>query len=284
LPYSSRIMDVLRYLLIALILAIVLFPVYWILITSIKPENQITIYPPVFLPFSFTLEHYIHVIYGYSGLVKFSLFPSYFMNSIIVSSASTVLSILLALFAAFSFSRYRFRGKDILFLSIIILRACPGIALSIPLYIFFRTLRLDDTLLGLFIAYTALNTPFATWLLFGYLDEIPRVIDEAARIDGASWWSVLWNILVPLSKPGILTTALLIFIFSWNEFPIAFVVTSSVASRTATVGIYTFMQEFFIDWGGMSAAATLMYIPPMILAFIAQKALVRGLTFGAIKG
>ncbi|MEM3816417.1 MAG: carbohydrate ABC transporter permease [Candidatus Bathyarchaeia archaeon] len=277
-------MDVLRYLLIALILVIVLFPVYWILITSIKPENQITIYPPVFLPFSLTLEHYIHVIYGYSGLVKFSLFPSYFMNSIIVSSASTVLSILLALFAAFSFSRYRFRGKDILFLSIIILRACPGIALSIPLYIFFRSLRLDDTLLGLFIAYTALNTPFATWLLFGYLDEIPRVIDEAARIDGASWWSVLWNILVPLSKPGILTTALLIFIFSWNEFPIAFVVTSSVASRTATVGIYTFMQEFFIDWGGMSAAATLMYIPPMILAFIAQKALVRGLTFGAIKG
>lgn len=284
MPYSSRIMDVLRYLLIALILIIVLFPVYWILITSIKPENQITIYPPVFLPFSLTLEHYIHVIYGYSGLVKFSLFPSYFMNSIIVSSASTVLSILLALFAAFSFSRYRFRGKDILFLSIIILRACPGIALSIPLYIFFRSLRLDDTLLGLFIAYTALNTPFATWLLFGYLDEIPRVIDEAARIDGASWWSVLWNILVPLSKPGILTTALLIFIFSWNEFPIAFVVTSSVASRTATVGIYTFMQEFFIDWGGMSAAATLMYIPPMILAFIAQKALVRGLTFGAIKG
>ncbi|MEM3921262.1 MAG: carbohydrate ABC transporter permease [Nitrososphaerota archaeon] len=267
-----------------MILVIVLFPVYWILITSIKPENQITIYPPVFLPFSLTLEHYIHVIYGYSGLVKFSLFPSYFMNSIIVSSASTVLSILLALFAAFSFSRYRFRGKDILFLSIIILRACPGIALSIPLYIFFRSLRLDDTLLGLFIAYTALNTPFATWLLFGYLDEIPRVIDEAARIDGASWWSVLWNILVPLSKPGILTTALLIFIFSWNEFPIAFVVTSSVASRTATVGIYTFMQEFFIDWGGMSAAATLMYIPPMILAFIAQKALVRGLTFGAIKG
>jgi multiple sugar transport system permease protein len=206
------------------------------------------------------------------------------MNSIIVASVSTIFSVFLALFAAFAFSRFRFRGRDALFLLIIMLRATPGIALSIPLYIFYRTLGLDDTLLGLIIAYTALNTPFATWLLAGYIDEIPRILDEAAEIDGASWWSVLWKILVPLSRPGILTTALLIFVFSWNEFPIAFVVTSSVASRTATVGIYTFMQEFFIDWGGMSAAATFMYLPPIILAFIAQKALVRGLTFGAVKG
>ena len=273
-----------KYILIALILIVVLFPIYWIFLTSIKSEREIVAYPPIFFPRSFTIEHYIHVIYGYSGLTRFSLFPSYFMNSIIVASVSTVLSVFLALFAAFAFSRFRFRGRDLLFLSIIMLRATPGIALSIPLYIFYRTLGLDDTLLGLTIAYTALNTPFATWLLAGYIDEIPRILDEAAEIDGASWWSVLWKILVPLSRPGILTTALLIFVFSWNEFPIAFIVTSSVASRTATVGIYTFMQEFFIDWGGMSAAATFMYLPPILLAFIAQKALVRGLTFGAVKG
>jgi len=284
LSSSAYVLKAVKYILIALILIVVLFPIYWIFLTSIKSEREIVAYPPIFFPRSFTIEHYIHVIYGYSGLTRFSLFPSYFMNSIIVASVSTVLSVFLALFAAFAFSRFRFRGRDLLFLSIIMLRATPGIALSIPLYIFYRTLGLDDTLLGLTIAYTALNTPFATWLLAGYIDEIPRILDEAAEIDGASWWSVLWKILVPLSRPGILTTALLIFVFSWNEFPIAFIVTSSVASRTATVGIYTFMQEFFIDWGGMSAAATFMYLPPILLAFIAQKALVRGLTFGAVKG
>ena len=280
----TRIMEGIRYFLIALILAIVLFPIYWIFITSLKTESDISVYPPVFFPRKLTLEHYIHVIYGYSGLTKFSLFPSYLMNSVIAATTSTLVSIILALFAAFAFSRFRFRGRDAFFLSIILLRATPGIALSIPLYIFYRMLGLDDTLLGLILAYIALNTPFATWLISGYIDEIPKAIDEAAAIDGASWWSILWRILVPLSKPGILTTALLIFIFSWNEFPIAFVITSSVASRTATVGIYTFMQEFLIDWGGMSAAATIMYIPPIILAFIAQKALVRGLTFGAVRG
>jgi len=284
LSSSAYVLKAVKYVSIALILIVVLFPIYWIFLTSIKSEREIVAYPPIFSPRSFTIEHYIHVIYGYSGLTRFSLFPSYLMNSIIVASISTVLSVFLALFAAFAFSRFRFRGRDFLFLSIIMLRATPAIALSIPLYIFYRTLGLDDTLLGLIIAYTALNTPFATWLLAGYIDEIPRILDEAAEIDGASWWSVLWKILVPLSRPGILTTALLIFVFSWNEFPIAFIVTSSVASRTATVGIYTFMQEFFIDWGGMSAAATFMYLPPILLAFIAQKALVRGLTFGAVKG
>lgn len=284
MPSSTHILKAIKCFLIALILAIVLFPIYWILLTSIKSEREIVAYPPIFLPRSLTLEHYIHVVYGYGGLTKFSLFPSYLMNSIIVASSSTLLSVFLALFTAFAFSRFRFRGRNLLFLSIIMLRATPGIALSIPLYIFYRTLGLDDTLLGLIIAYTALNTPFATWLLAGYIDEIPKMLDEAAEIDGASWWSILWNILAPLSRPGILTTALLIFVFSWNEFPIAFVVTASVASRTATVGIYTFMQEFFIDWGGMSAAATFMYLPPILLAFIAQKALVRGLTFGAVKG
>ena len=273
----------LKYALIALILAVVLFPIYWIFITSIKTENEVSAYPPIFFPHKFTIENYIHVVYGYGGLAKLSLFPSYLMNSIIAATSSTLVSIGLSLFSSFAFSRYRFRGRDGIFLLVILLRATPGIALSIPLYIFYRSLGLDDTLLGLVLAYVALNTPFATWLLTGYIDEIPKTIDEAASIDGATWWQTLWRIIIPLSKPGILTTALLIFIFSWNEFPIAFVITSSVASRTATVGIYTFMQEFLIDWGGMSAAATVMYIPPIILALIAQKALVRGLTFGAVK-
>ena len=273
----------LKYVLIALILAVVLFPIYWIFITSIKTENEVSAYPPIFFPHKFTIENYIHVVYGYGGLAKLSLFPSYLMNSIIAATSSTLVSIGLSLFSSFAFSRYRFRGRDGIFLLVILLRATPGIALSIPLYIFYRSLGLDDTLLGLVLAYVALNTPFATWLLTGYIDEIPKTIDEAASIDGATWWQTLWRIIIPLSKPGILTTALLIFIFSWNEFPIAFVITSSVASRPATVGIYTFMQEFLIDWGGMSAAATVMYIPPIILALIAQKALVRGLTFGAVK-
>lgn len=264
-------------------LVIFLFPSVWMILTAIRAPAEINAVPPIWLPRNLTMEHFQHAIFGYSGLMKLSLFPRYLRNSLIIASASTFIAVLFGSLSAYSISRFNFKGKDLIFLGILLTRTIPGIALSLPLYLLFMKFNLVDTLQGLIIAYTALNTPFVTWMMEGAFREVPKEIDEAAFVDGSSKWQTFWRIALPLARPGLIASAILIFILSYNEFPIAFVIAASARSRTAPVGLYEFMHEFYIDWGGMCAAGTIMILPIIIFTFIIQKHIVRGLTFGALK-
>lgn len=269
---------------IIFILTIFLFPTIWIILTSIRPMEEINAVPPVWIPQKLTLEHYVHAIFGYSGFTHFSFFPRYLFNSFVSASISTAIALIAGSLSGYCLSRFNFRGKNVIFLLILLTRAIPGIALSLPLYILFMRLGLLDTLYSLIITYSVLNLPFVTWMMEGFFREVPREVDEAAFIDGCSKWSAFWRISLPLTKSGIIASATLIFMLAYNEFPVAFVITASARSRTVSVGLYEFMHEFYIDWGGMSAAGTITLIPIVILTLIIQKYIMRGLTFGAVKG
>jgi multiple sugar transport system permease protein len=208
----------------------------------------------------------------------------YLFNSAVAALTSTFVSIILGTIAGYSFSRFNFRGKDSVFLGLLLTRCIPGIALSLPLLILFGPLGLVDTLPGLVIVYSSINTPFITWMMEGFFMEVPRELDEAAYIDGCSKLRAFTTVDLPLARTGIISSAALAFLLAWVEYPISFVLTSSMRSRTTPPGIFTFMTQFHIDWGGLSAAATILTIPAIIFIALTQKYIVRGLTFGAVRG
>jgi len=270
---------------IGLTLALLFFtiPIVWIILTSIRDPNEINIVPIIWFPKKITSINYIHAIFGYTASAE-SRFLLYMFNSFLAASISTILSLAIGTMAGYSFSRFMFKGKDRLYLILILVRAIPGIALSLPLLIFYSYLNLSDTIIGLALVYTALNVPFVTWMMSGFFDEIPKEIDEAAYVDGCNKVTAFTKVSLPLASHGLIATAIFIFLLSWNEFPIAFILTTTLASRTAPVGIFEFMSQFYIDWGGMSAAATLLMLPAFLFTYWIQKYIIRGITFGAIKG
>jgi multiple sugar transport system permease protein len=163
-------------------------------------------------------------------------------------------------------------------------RTIPGIALSLPLLIFYSYTKLIDTKIGIIIVYVALNVPFAVWLTDGFFREIPGELSESAQIDGCSRWKAFWKIDFPLAGPGIGASGIFAFLIAWNEFAIANVLTRTLRSKTMPVGLFDFVFEFVMDWRGMCTLAVIMLVPAVIITFIIQKNLVRGLTFGALKG
>ena len=208
----------------------------------------------------------------------------YLINSLIASSVSTLISTVLGLLAGYGFLRFKFSGRDSFLLSFILMRCIPGIALSLLLLVLYFSSGLIDILLGLVIVYSALNTPFVAWMMKGFFDEVPREIDEAAQVDGCSSFGAFLRVILPISKSGIVANASLAFLLSWVGYPIAFVITSSTRSRTIPPGIFTFMVEFHMDWGGLSATSTIVLIPAIIIMMLTQRYIIRGLTFGAVKG
>lgn len=272
----------LTILILSILFVIFIFPSFWMFTTSLKPNGDITSAKPVWIPTQLTWENYEHVVYGYPGTE--ALFQKYLFNSGVAALTSTLVSVILGTIAGYSFSRFKFRGKDSIFLGLILTRCVPGIALSLPLLILFGSLGLADTLLGLIIVYSCLDTPFVTWMMEGFFAEVPRELDEAAYIDGCSMLGTFMRVDLPLAMAGIMSSAALAFLLAWVEYPISFVLTSSIRSRTVPPGIFTFMTEFHIDWGGLSAAATIITIPALIFIVITQRYVLRGLTFGAVKG
>jgi len=274
--FISGSLNVLTYL----ILLIFLVPVIWLILTSFKPKFEIHTFPPVLIPSKLTLKQY-HTVFSYGSFGK-SPFIHYFINSMVVSMSSTFIALLVGLCAGYSFAKFKFPAKYFFFFLILMIRAIPGIALSLPLYVLFTFLGWRDTLHGLIVSYIAVNIPFVVWLTEGFFREIPGEIRESAMVDGCSSLQAFLKIDLPLATPGLAVSSILIFILTWNEFPIALVLTSH-AARTLPVGIFDFLRQFFVEWGPITAEATMMLVPVVIFSLIVQKHILRGLAFGALK-
>lgn len=227
------------------------------------------------------------VLLGKSWLGKYETvqtdFPRYFLNSLIVCSGAVILSMLVGVPAAYSLARYNFRGKENFAFTLLSFRFAPGLIVIIPLFVIFRRIGFYGTYYGMIFAYQLLTLPFSVWLMRGFFEDIPPELEYAARIDGYSWWGVFRKIDLPLIAPGIAATGILSFIFAWNEFLFGYIL-SSDATRPVTPSLMGFISYEQVLWGQMAAAAIITLLPSVILAIFIQRYLVRGLTFGAVKG
>lgn len=257
-------------------------PGIWIVLSSLRPTVEILAKPPVWIPQEVSLDAYVAM---FSGVGKGGIpVLDYFRNSLIISVTSTVIAIAIGMAGGYAFARYRFRGKSVMFLGLMLTRTVPGIALSLPLFFVYARLDIIDTHFGLILAYVALNVPFTIWLIDGFFRQVPKDLAEAAQIDGCTRWQAFWQVEFPLAGPGIASAGIFAFLTSWNEFALASQLTRSINSKTLPVGLLDYTAEFTIDWRGMCALAVVMIIPALILTFIVQKHLVGGLTSGAVKG
>ncbi len=266
-----------------LLTLLTLLPIWWMFLVSVKQRADLFGRPSFLLNLSrMTWDNYATVIAN-------PAFRKYMMNSLIVSTANAALVCALGLLAAYAMSRYRMKGKDNIFFWVLTNRMAPPAAFLLPLYLLYTGVfsvgdwSLFDTRIGLILLYCVLNLPFAFWLLQGIIDGIPAELDEAAYVDGASTWQVLRTIIIPLAGPGIAVTAILTWVFAWNEYLFASTLTS-VNARTITTGLAEFVTVTGTNWGQMAAVAMLTLLPAAIVLALVQKHIVAGLTFGAVKG
>lgn len=263
------------WIIIGLMLTIFLAPTFWILLTSFKTDVDSTTVPPKWI-FQPTLENYYSIFFSKGGSIV-----TFLVNSMIVTSASTVGAIAFSFPAAYSLSRYRITGGKNLSFWLLTLRMSPPIVLIIPLYMMFDTLHLLDTHLGLTILYMVFNIPLTVWMLKSFIDELPRDFEEAAILDGCSSFQTLVHIVFPLCSSGLVATAILNFILSYNEFLFSFMFMTS--NITLPAGAARSIGKFHYAWGSLSANVIFMMIPVVIFVYFIQKHLARGLTMGAIK-
>jgi multiple sugar transport system permease protein len=251
------------------------FPIYWALNTSLKLETRNVTFPPQWLPDPVTFEHYAYVLT--------SMLPRSYLNSILLAAGTILLVLVVAIHAGYAAARFKFRGKNVILFVLLSTIMVPGIVTLIPQYFLAVQLGLHDTYLVLVLIFAAWQTPTATWILRGFFETIPPELEEAAMVDGCSRISAFYRVVVPLSQPGLVAASILVFVWVWNEFVIALNLTSSLATRPLTVGLYFFVAESGIEWGRMAAAASLALIPVMVLFAVLQRRFIQGLTAGAVK-
>ena len=261
------------YFLIGLFLIWTLFPIYWIFLTSLKTTQQVNTMPPLFF-FKPTLETYAKLLSGESMLA--------FRSSLIVSSSTVLIGLMIGFPAAYTLARVRFRARDQVNFWVLSMRMAPPFAFLVPYYLTFRFLHLLDTYPALIIVNMTFTLPFTIWMLESVIEDMPVELEEAALVDGCSPAEAMWRIVAPLIAPSIAATAILSFVFCWNEFFFAYVLSGN-STRTMPVMLTSLIGLMGVDWVTMSAASIISIIPTVILALLAQKYLVRGLTMGAIK-
>lgn len=262
------------YVLCILIAIATLFPIYWTFIISAQSKLEI-FSGPNFFPSTFHSENYTHPFLQ-------DVYGRYLANSLIVATGNTLLVIVLAVMSTYAFSRFQIPGSSNIFFWTITNRMAPAAVFIVPFFLIFSRLGLRDTRIGLIILYCIFNLPFAIWLLKGMMDSIPKELDEAAMIDGCSIWGVLVRVIIPLAKPGIMVTAILTWIFAWNEYLFASILTN-VKARTITTGLIEFVTVIGTNWGEMAAVSMVCLIPAVVFIGIAQQHIITGLTFGAVK-
>ncbi|MBX0321796.1 carbohydrate ABC transporter permease [Halomicroarcula sp. F13] len=272
------------YALLGLYVFVIWFPIYFIFITSIKPTSAVLDIPISFLPTQPTVSNYVEIFQNRP-------FELYTLNSLIVASTTTVICVTLGTVTGYSFSRYDFVGNKTLLLSIVGARMIPPIALIVPFFSIMSnppligglTGSLYDTRIALILTYTFFNLPFAVWIMKNYFDGVPESLDEQARIDGCSRWEGFVKIILPMAKPGIAATAILAFIFSWNEFVFALVLTSSEQAQTLPIAVSLFVADDFVDWAHLAAGGMIAALPGILFGLFFQQYIVSGLTQGAVK-
>jgi len=264
------------YLIMILVAAIVIFPVYWMFTISLKLPKEIYRMPSL-VPDNPTWANY-------RTLIEKKDFLTNIRNSIIVSSSVTVVSLLISSFAAYSIVRFRYRFRGLVGRIILLTYLTPGSLLFIPLSIIVAKLHLGNSLFGLVVLYLTFSIPLSTWLLSGYFRSVPADLEEQAMVDGTSQLGALFRILLPLSLPGLAAVAIFTFTAAWNELLFALIFITSEEKRTVPLGLQYLMTGDVLLWGPIMAGATLAALPVMLLYFIAQRFMVRGVTAGSVKG
>ena len=264
-----------RVLTIGLFVIFVLVPLYWVVITSIKPSSDYLTTPPVWFPAQPTIVHYTAALFSYRGLQGL-------INSLIIASAATLLSTGLGTMVAYSLARFNTGGQR-LALWVLSQRFLPPVAIVLPIFLLFRTWGLYDTLTGLILAYTFMTLPLSVWMMFAYFRQLPKSLEEAAWVDGLSRWQTFWMVATPLAAPGVAAAAVFVFIAVWTEFFFALILTSRHAFTLPTI-FRAFLGFQGAQYGEACALAATSLVPSIVLGMLVQRHLVRGLTLGAIRG
>ena len=254
-----------------------LLPIVWTLLTSLKYEDDIVTPVMQYIPRRLTLSNYVTVWTQ-------SSFPTLVENSAIVTFMTVAICLLVGTPAAYAFSRLSFTGRGPLMLAYLLVRMFPAVLMIIPLYVLMRSIGLIDTRVGLAIAYTSFLVPLFVWMLKGFFDAAPRELENAARIDGSTRLGAMVRIVLPLARNGLVATSVFVAISAWNEFLFALMLTTSQGSRTWPVGLQLMVGEFQLPWGLLAAGGMLSILPVVILFAVVQRAMVTGLTAGAVKG
>jgi len=271
---TGKIKKIIFVVLTVIVFGIILFPPFVLFLTSVKTDIDALAFPPKWI-FKPTIKNYVQIF-------QTSPFLRYILNSLIVASLNTFIALVLGSLAAYGLARYTFKGSENISFWILSIRMMPPVAAIIPLYIIMKNLHILDTPWCLVLIYLTFNLPFTVWMMKGFFEDVPREIEESALIDGCSEFDVFRKIALPLVSPGLAATAILVFIFSWNEFLFALILTGTRAT-TLPVGIILYMKETGINWGYMTAGGILALIPVVIFTMLVQKHLVKGLTLGALK-
>jgi len=273
----ARLQGALSYGFLLGLLVAVMFPFYWMIVTSLKSEDQMRSLTSMFWPSPFVLD-------SYRQLLSKTNFTTWYGNSALVAVSSTLLATAIGTIGAYSLARLKFLGRGFMASATLITYLVPPSILFIPLYAQMRNLGLADSLTGLIAAYPSFTVPFVTWLLMGYFESIPVELEESAMIDGATRFGAFWRIVLPLSAPGVLAAGLYAFTQSWNEFLYALVFITNVKLRTLPVGLSSFITGDVYGWGYLMAGAVLTTLPVIAAYIYLQKYMVEGLTAGSVKG
>jgi multiple sugar transport system permease protein len=252
------------------------FPVFWMLVSSFKANSEIFRYPPEIITESFSFD-------AYAAIVNDPVKVRFFINSYIVSLSVTAVTLVVAILAAYAFSRYSFRGKNGLNIVIVSVQAVPPITLLIPYFGLMVTLGLYNTYLALILTYAVFTLPYAIIMMTGYLNTLPRELDEAVKLDGGSSMTALWRILVPIARPGFVAVGVYTFMIAWNEYLFALTLTRTENMRTVPIGIQLLMGQHSYEWNEMMAMSILGSLPVLLLFLFFQRFLLAGLTGGAVK-
>ena len=264
------------------------FPVYYMLITSFMDPPELAAKPPHWIPHEPTLENYREVIIGetgqrgsYGSTTEFSRMMPALVNSTFVSITVVLLNLLIGGMAAYAFSRFDFRLSRVAYIGVLMTRVLPALSLIVPLFIILRKLRLINTIWALIFTYTIFILPLTIWILREYFDTLARDIEEMALIDGATRWQAFRMVIAPLAVPGLIAVGVMAFMEAWSEFFFALTLTNSL---TYPPLLMSFRNLHQVNWNALAAATTLGVIPPVVVAFVFQRYLVRGLSEGAVKG
>ncbi len=275
-PTRKWIIPTATYVGLAAGLVFASFPVLWMLVSSIKSNMEIFSLPPRLLPKQVTMDAYQAI---FSNPVKIR----FFLNSYLVASVVTVLTLLVAIMSGYGFSRYSFKFKKPLNLFIISTQTVPPITLMIPYFGLVVAFKLYDTYFALIFTYMVFTLPYAILMMTGYFNTLPRELDDAVMVDGGSNFFALWRVLVPISIPGVVATAVYTFLLSWNEFLFALTLTKSTDMRTVPIGIQMLMGQHAYQWNEMMAMSLLGSLPILILYLVAQRYFLAGMTAGSVK-
>ncbi|GEO24908.1 ABC transporter permease [Alicyclobacillus acidoterrestris] len=274
---QPRWQKILGYVVLIAFLLAILFPFYWMFITSFKQDKEISAYPPQYWPTNPTLSNYREAFVQYG-------FDHYMLNSVIVAVLTTFFVLFFASMAGFSIARLPIPWKKPILIFLLIISVFPPIAVITPLYMLLRDVGWLNSYQALVIPYTAFNLPFSIWILRNYFLQVPGALFESAKIDGSSVFQAYYKIFLPLTRPGLFSAAVFTFVAAWTEFFMALVFNSSNSMRTIPVGIALFSGQFNVPYGTIFAGSVVSIVPIMILVVIFRKWIVSGLTQGAVKG